>query len=85
MRELTPELPARLALAENAECLPPGNRWRFHRGSGCVYGETQALRLVRIALTLGITPTDILTAEMFEAVLARIVAIERRLPAGGMP
>lgn len=80
MREITPDLPVRLALAEHAEQQPDG-RWRFRKGSSYTYDETKALQITRIGLALDTTPSDIVTSEMFERIVNRIVALEQH-PAG---
>jgi hypothetical protein len=69
----------RAALAENGRRIETG-RWTFDGGVDA-HSETSALAITRACLILGVPVTDILTGEMWNAVLSELVALGRRVDA----
>lgn len=68
-------------LKEN--CRRSGSDWVWPRGT--VYSQEQSREIVRVHLSLGMGPTEMITVEMISHLLRRIESLERMFAALGTP
>ena len=68
-------------LKEN--CRRSGPNWVWPRGT--TYTQEQSREIVRVHLTLGMGPTEMITVEMIGHLLRRIESLERLFAALGAP